>query len=121
TKDSSAPTAIWMSTSRTTRSSTLTAEVVVVSVAACVAVLPVLCLSARSVAERIAGKSFQLSRCLASSLFSLSRAFSASSEIEEPIKANRLYMRRQILGGGRVIGRRLYNRQATHRHSREVS
>jgi hypothetical protein len=58
---------------------------------------------------------------LASSLFSLSRAFSASVEIEEPIKANRLFIRPQILGGGKVIDRLLYYRQATHRHSREVS
>src|SRR4029453_12602819 len=112
TKDSPASTAIWMSTSRTTRSNTLTAEGVV-AVADCVAVLAVLCLSARSMAERIAGRSFQLSRCLASSLFSLSRAFSASVEIEEPIKANRLFIRRQILGGGKVIDRLLYYRQAT--------
>src|SRR5690242_17252235 len=118
TKASSALTATWFLTSRTTRSNTLTGEVA--AIADGLAVLPV-CLSSGAVAERIAGRSFQLSRCFASSLISLSRAFSASSSIEEPIKENSLYMRRQIWGGGKVIGRPLYNRQATHRHTRGVS
>ena len=70
---------------------------------------------------RMAGRSFQPSSCLASSLLSFLRALKASLSLGEPSMACSFRISSQTLGGGKVIGHPLFRPQPTHRHTRKKS